>query len=93
MIAGCQAEDFYRDGLKGERALIEFRGMGHAMYTAPFNLIGDRTVYAAALRIVVEKFMDLPVAQLRSDPRVAASLDRLQALFREPDGGRAGCPS
>ena len=93
VIAGCQAEDFYRDGLKGERALIEFRGMGHAMYAAPFNLIGDRTVYAAALRVVVERFMALPVAQLRSDPRVAASLDRLQALFREPDGERTGCPS
>jgi pimeloyl-ACP methyl ester carboxylesterase len=93
VTAGCQAEDFYRDGLKGERALIEFRGMGHAMYAAPFNLIGEPTVYAASLRAVLEKFMDLPVAQLRSDPRVAASLDRLQALFREPDAGRAGCPS
>jgi pimeloyl-ACP methyl ester carboxylesterase len=93
VIAGCQAEDFYRDGLKGERALIEFRGMGHAMYAAPFNLIGDRTVYAETLRVVWEKFLDLPVANFRSDKQVAASLDKLQALFREPDAGRAGCPA
>ncbi len=72
VIAGCQAEDFYRDGLKGERALIEFRGTGHAMYAASFNFIGDRTVYAESLRVVMERFMDLPVAQLRSDKRVAA---------------------
>ena len=93
VIAGCQAEDFYRDGLKGERALIEFRGMGHAMYGAPFNLIGDPTVYAESFRVVLEKFMDLPVAQLRSDKQVAVNLDKLQALFREPDNGRADCPA
>ncbi len=66
VIAGCQAEDFYRDGLKGERALIEFRGTGHAMYAASFNFIGDRTVYAESLRLVLERFMDLPVAQFRT---------------------------
>jgi len=92
VIAGCQAEDFYRDGLKGERALIEFRGTGHAMYAAPFNFIGDRTIYAESLRLVLERFMDLPVAQFRSDKQAAAGLAKLQAGFLEPDGGRAGCP-
>lgn len=92
VIAGCQAEDFYRDGLKGERALIEFRGMGHAMYGAPFNLIGERTVYARSFQTVVEMFVDLPVAQFRSDRQVLAHIDKLQAGFREPDRGRAGCP-
>jgi hypothetical protein len=92
VIAGCQAEDFYRDGLKGERALLEFRGTGHAMYAASFNFIGDRTVYAESLRVVLERFMDLPVAQFRSDKQVAAGLARLQAGFIEPDAGRAGCP-
>ena len=91
VIAGCQAEDFYRDGLKGERALVEFRGTGHSMYAASFNFIGDRTVYAESLRLVLERFMDVPVAQFRSDKQVAAGLARLQAGFLEPDGGRAGC--
>ncbi|MGZ8454868.1 MAG: alpha/beta fold hydrolase [Candidatus Binatia bacterium] len=92
VIAGCQAEDFYRDGLKGERALLEFRGTGHAMYAASFNFIGDRTVYAESLRVVLERFMDLPVARLRTDKLVTGNIDKLQAIFREPDAGRADCP-
>ena len=92
VIAGCQAEDFYRDGLKGERALIEFRGAGHAMYSASFNFNGDRTVFAESLRVVMERFMDLPVAQLRTDKVATGNIDKLQAVFREPDAGRAGCP-
>lgn len=92
VIAGCQAEDFYRDGLEGERLLLEFRGTGHSMYIATLTIAADRTAYSKSFRRVLEKFMDLPVAQFRSDQQVAASLDKLQAGFREPDSGRAGCP-
>ncbi len=88
VIAGCQAEDFYRDGLKGERALLEFRGMGHAMFIPTAG-----TVYGAALRTLLEKFQDLPVEQFRGDSTVLDSIKRLQAEFREPAAARTGCPS
>jgi pimeloyl-ACP methyl ester carboxylesterase len=88
VIAGCQAEDFYRDGLKGERALLEFRGMGHAMFIPTAG-----TDYGVALRTVLEKFQDLPVEQLRKDQKVADSIKKLQAKFRDPPASRAGCPS
>jgi pimeloyl-ACP methyl ester carboxylesterase len=88
VIAGCQAEDFYRDGLKGERALLEFRGMGHAMFIPT-----AATDYGVALRTLLEKFQDLPVDQFRGDPKVLDSIKKLQAEFREPAASRAGCPS
>jgi len=87
VIAGCQAEDFYRDGLKGERALLEFHGMGHAMFIPTVD-----TPLGAALQTVLEKFQDLPAAQFRSDPAVLESIKLLQADFREPAAGRDGCP-
>ena len=87
VIAGCQAEDFYRDGLKGERALLEFRGMGHAMFIPAVD-----TQLGAALRTVLEKFQDLPAAKFLGDPTVAQSIKLLQADFREPPTRRDGCP-
>ena len=88
VIAGCQAEDFYRDGLKGERALLEFRGMGHAMFIPTAG-----TDYGVALRTLLEKFQDLAADQFRGDPKVLDSIKKLQADFREPPPSRAGCPS
>jgi len=87
VIAGCQAEDFYRDGLKGERALLEFRGMGHAMFIPAVD-----TQLGAALRTVLERFQDLPAPQFRKDPAVAKSIKFLQADFQEPPMSRDGCP-
>jgi hypothetical protein len=87
VIAGCQAEDFYRDGLKGERALLEFRGMGHAMFVPTAG-----TAYGNDLRTLLEKFQDLPTAQFLKDPGVLDSIKRLQADFQEPPASRAGCP-
>gem|GEM_PF-1351086 len=87
VIAGCQAEDFYRDGLKGERALLEFRGMGHAMFIPAVD-----TQLGAALRTVLEKFQDLPAAKFLGDPTVAQSIKLLQADFRASPTRRDGCP-
>jgi pimeloyl-ACP methyl ester carboxylesterase len=87
VIAGCQAEDFYRDGLKGERALIEFRGMGHAMYIPM-----ERSGFDKDMALLIEKFSDLPTVQFVKDPGVLGSVKRLQGEFREPSASRAGCP-
>ena len=87
VIAGCQAEDFYRDGLKGERALVEFRGMGHGMFVPT-----TAAAYGDDFRTLLEKFQDLPTAQFLKDPEVLGSVKRLQAQFREPPASRAGCP-
>ena len=87
VIAGCQAEDFYREGLKGERALLEFRGMGHAMFVPTAG-----TAYGDDLRVLLEKFQDLPTAQFVKDPAVLDRIKRLQAEFQEPLASRAGCP-
>jgi len=87
VIAGCQAEDFYRDGLKGERALLEFHGMGHAMFIPTVD-----TQYGKALKLVLEKFQDLPTAQFHNDVEVAKSLKLLNAELRVPPASRAGCP-
>jgi len=32
VTAGCQAEIFFNEGLKGSRVMIEFPGMGHGLY-------------------------------------------------------------
>jgi hypothetical protein len=88
VIAGCQAEDFYRDGLKGERALVEFRGMGHGMFIPTVD-----TQYGKALKLVLEKFQDLPTAQFHNDAEVTKSLKLLNAVLRDPPASRAGCPN
>lgn len=87
VIAGCQAEDFYRDGLKGERALLEFHGMGHAMFVPTAG-----TAYGNDLMTLLEKFQDMPTAQFLKNPEALASIKRLQAEFQEPPASRAGCP-
>lgn len=93
VVAGCQAEDFYLDGLKGDRAMIEFRGTGHSMYTAPFNLIGERTVYANAFKVVLETFLNRSIGQFRADAAVLENLAKLQATVVDPDPSRAACPA
>jgi pimeloyl-ACP methyl ester carboxylesterase len=87
VIAGCQAEDFYRDGLKGERALVEFHGMGHAMFIPTVD-----TQYGKALKLVLEKFQDLPTDKFHNDAEVTKSLKLLNAELRDPRASRAGCP-
>jgi hypothetical protein len=62
--------------------------MGHAMYIPTAG-----TDYGEALKTLLEKFQDLPVNQFRRDAKVADSVKKLQAAFREPAPTRAGCPS
>jgi pimeloyl-ACP methyl ester carboxylesterase len=87
VIAGCQAEDFYREGLKGERALLEFRGMGHGMFIPTSG-----TALGADLTSLLEKFHELPTTQFLKDPGVLESVKRLQGEFQQPPASRAGCP-
>jgi pimeloyl-ACP methyl ester carboxylesterase len=87
VIAGCQAEDFYREGLKGERALLELRGLGHGMFIPT-----GEGAFGDDLRLLWEKFQDLSTAAFVKDPLVMKSVKRLQGEFIEPPASRTGCP-
>ena len=86
IVAGCQAEDWYNDGLKGERVLLEFPGVGHDMS------IGNQRIGSAPLdqtqsfADVIEQFIVMAQTQQQSQfvSKVKPKLEFLKAEEKKP---------
>ncbi|HVO96349.1 MAG TPA: alpha/beta hydrolase, partial [Terriglobales bacterium] len=85
VVAGCQAEDFFTNGLKqGRRVLIEFNGLGHDMSVANLYEGSDPSNWSKTFAGLLEDFMKLApnVSRFRADVKVKAKLRQLKANDR-----------
>jgi pimeloyl-ACP methyl ester carboxylesterase len=74
VVAGCQAEEFFRNGLTDDRrVLFEFPGMGHDLSVARLSDPSrDSSDWADKFTDLLETFIEKAddVAKFRSDPKV-----------------------
>ncbi len=89
VTAGCQAEDFFNDGLaKGNRVLIEFPRMGH-MFDIRFIVLpgAGATTAGKAYTTLIDNFLRMSVSKFRQDAEVKKILKTLGAQDRTPEKG------
>jgi hypothetical protein len=93
VIAGCQAEDFFNDGLpKGNRVLLEFPGMGHMPFIRKQDgfLLETETKWEIAYQNLLAKFANASVSVYRES--IKSELETLRGIDRTPErGGRVQC--
>ena len=85
VVAGCQAEDFFTNGLKdGRRILLEFRGLGHDMSVSNLYEGSDPSNWSKHFTGLLENFIKMSsnVAQFRGDSKVRAALEKLRVSDR-----------
>jgi hypothetical protein len=96
IIAGCQAEEVFKSGLEGERALIEFPGVGHSM-VLPLVQDGEHDEKTLAIKgpdntKIIGKFLETPsvkdfkVELTEADPPKLAVLEALRATIWMAEG-------
>jgi pimeloyl-ACP methyl ester carboxylesterase len=87
IIGGCQAEDFFNNGLtEGNRIIIEFPALGHVPAIRFENpLGGGKTDQGRAYVEMVEKFLNSSVAKFQND--IKSELAILKAKDRTPQQG------
>jgi hypothetical protein len=88
IVAGCQAEDFFSNGLKnGRRVFLQFRGLGHDLSVGNLYEGSDPSVWSKRFAGLLEDFMKMSSspAKFRSDPQVRAKLQSLKASDRSAD--------
>lgn len=90
VIAGCQAENFFNQGLaEGARVFVEFPGMGHMPEIRYSSLLDEErlTPWGEAYRGLIDKFMTHSARDYSEDHAVKAHLAMLKALDRTPPPG------
>jgi hypothetical protein len=90
VVAGCQTEDFFTNGLKdGRRILLEFRGLGHDMSVSNLYEGSDPSNWSKHFAGLLENFIKLSsnVAQFRGDSKVRAALEKLRVSDRTGEHG------
>lgn len=92
IIAGCQAEDFYNDGLTGHRVFLEFPGMGHTMTVANARILAKPLPETEKFADLIAKFVEMAPSQL--DNFLANAQSELTALKvkRQAVGLQIPCP-
>ena len=90
VIAGCQAEDFFNNGLTdGNRVFIEFPAMGHVpvirFKTNFLNPGAGETNEGKAYTGMVDKFLKLSAEEFRQE--ITSELAILKAKDRTPQQG------
>jgi pimeloyl-ACP methyl ester carboxylesterase len=81
VVAGCQAEDFFRNGLTdGRRVLFEFRGMGHDLSVARLSKPGGVSDWAEKFADLLETFIEKAddLANFRSDEKVEGMINKFK---------------
>ena len=92
IIAGCQAEDFYNDGLAGEKVFIEFPGMGHAMTVADASFLALPLPQTQTFADLIDKFVTMaPPQRATFIANVQSELSILKARERLPIQGLIAC--
>ena len=90
VIAGCQAEDFFKNGIDAKQGvLLEFRGLGHDLSAGNMYFGSDPSIWSKRFASLLEDFIKLSSSpgKFRGDPQVRAKLARLKAADRsaKPD--------
>ena len=88
VVAGCQAEDFYANGIQSGRAvLLEFRGLGHDLSVGNLYYGADPSIWSRRFAGLLEDFLRLSSspAQFRSNAQVLAKIRQLKASDRSHD--------
>ncbi len=95
IIAGCQAEDFFSDGLTGaEKVFLEFVGMGHAMSVADMSSSAKAlpSTQTQAFAELIDKFVTMaPPQRATFIANVQSELSILKARERLPTQGLIAC--
>jgi pimeloyl-ACP methyl ester carboxylesterase len=86
IVAGCQPEDFYNDGLTGPRVLLEFRGIGHKMSVTDAAASAGGVKEFEAFSDVVEQFVRTPLPQFRVGIADKLKILRAEEVQPGPDG-------
>jgi len=93
IIAGCQAEDFFNDGLAGPKVFLEFLGMGHTMTVADAGLGALVLDQTQKFSDIISKFVIMAPSQLAQFvSSVQGELGALKARVRRTENGRIKCP-
>ena len=88
VVAGCQAEDFYKNGIhEGRGVLFEFPGLGHDLIVANLYFGADPSFWSERFTSVLEDFikMSSSPAKFRGSAQVKAKLLRLKVKDRSSD--------
>jgi len=88
IVAGCQAEDFFLNGLQADRrVLLEFTGLGHDMSVANLFEANLPSIWSKRFAELLTDFIKLSpkVATFRSDAAIKAKIAKLKATDRTRD--------
>jgi pimeloyl-ACP methyl ester carboxylesterase len=87
VVAGCQAEDFYRNGIRSGRAvLLDFRGLGHDLSVGSLYYGADPSIWSKRFVSLLEDFVKLAsAAKFRGAAEVKRKLRQLKADDRSAD--------
>jgi hypothetical protein len=88
VVAGCQAEEFYKDGIQsGRGVLLEFRGLGHDLSVGNLYFGADPSIWSKRFASLLDDFIKLSSspAKFRSDGQIKAKLLQLKAQDRSDD--------
>lgn len=88
IIAGCQAEDFFTNGVASDRrVLLEFAGLGHDMSVANLVFGRDPSFWSQRFANLLTDFIKTAprVANFRSSSAIRARIARLKATDRTRD--------
>ena len=88
VVEGCQAEDFFVNGLKdGRRVLLEFKGLGHDMSVGNLFEGSDPSIWSKRFAGLIEEFVKRSgsIAKFRGDAAVKKKIAQLRAIDRTSD--------
>ena len=88
VVAGCQAEDFYKNGIHDRRGvLLEFRGLGHDLSVANLYYGDEPSFWSMRFANLLEDFirMSSSPTKFRSDSQLKAKLLRLNVKDRSDE--------
>ena len=88
VVAGCQAEDFFKNGIRTGRAiLLEFPGLGHDLSVGNLYFGAGPSIWSRRFTHLLEDFikMSSSPAKFRSNAQVKANLLRLKVKDRSSD--------
>jgi pimeloyl-ACP methyl ester carboxylesterase len=94
VVAGCQAEDFFRNGLKdGRRVLLEFKGLGHDVSVGNLYEGSDPSIWSKRFSGLVEDFVKRSgsIAKFRGDNAIKNKIAQLRAIDRTSDPNVVQC--
>jgi pimeloyl-ACP methyl ester carboxylesterase len=93
VTAGCQADEVFKNGLKGERVLLEFPGVGHVMQPPTFKVDNHETHGEEALAKLVDKFLTKSFQEFKLDEDVNQLQKNLHATMHmgTGQGASTGC--